>query len=196
MAAAYRRGVVFSGTSAGDAVESRNMIFGFTDTGSQDNELQQGSVLVWWGDDNDLERGLSFGSTATILDQHFYQMGRFGRLLNVVAQSDDRFGGASRLGAGVDLATGIRLINDALLSDVWGASSAAIIDGETAGATHSWKGPQRTLSARGLLTHLIPSGQLLLRRGHAHSLSHGTRSPTTLLAPGPPGCCARPGRAR
>ena len=49
------------------------MIWGFTDSGSQDNELQQGSVLVWWGDDNDLERGLSFGSTATILDQHFYQ---------------------------------------------------------------------------------------------------------------------------
>ncbi len=140
MSAAYRRGVVFGGTSAGDAVESRDMIFGFTDAGSQENELEQGSVLVWWGDDSGLERGLSFGSTRTILDQHFYQMGRFGRLLNVVEQSDDRYGGASRLGVGVDVATGVRLVGDARLSGVFGDSSVAVIDGETASATHSWQG--------------------------------------------------------
>lgn len=58
----------------GDAVESRSVIFGFTDSGSQDNELQEGSVRVWWGDDPDLQRGLIFGSTNTILDQHLYQM--------------------------------------------------------------------------------------------------------------------------
>ena len=194
MAGAYRRGVVFSGTSAGDAVESRNMIWGFTDAGSQDNELQQGSVLVWWGNDNDLERGLSFGSTATILDQHFYQMGRFGRLLNVIAQSDDRFGGASKLGVGVDLATGVRLTGDTRLSDVWGASSAAIIDGETAGATHSWKGADRTLSERNVLTHLIPSGDFAYdvaartpySQGHAVAFHSAGAWPAGLLhAPGP-----------
>jgi cyanophycinase len=173
MARAYNRGVVFSGTSAGDAVESRNMIWGFTDSGSQENELQEGSVLVWWGDDNDLERGLSFGSTATILDQHFYQMGRFGRLLNVIAQSDDRFGGASRLGVGVDLATGVRLTGDARLSDVWGASSVAIIDGETAGVTHSWKGAELTLSERNVLTHLIPSGNFSYDVAARMPFSHG-----------------------
>ena len=196
MAGAYHRGVVVSGTSAGDAVESRNMIWGFTDSGSQDNELQQGSVLVWWGDDNDLERGLSFGSTATILDQHFYQMGRFGRLLNVVAQSDDRFGGASRLGVGVDLVTGVRLTGDARLSDVWGASSAAIIDGETAGATHSWKGADRTLSERRRAHPSDPVRGLLLRRGRAHPVL--ARAPGRLPLAGRlvsrPSACARPGR--
>jgi cyanophycinase-like exopeptidase len=83
-------------------------------------------VLVWWGDDRDLQRGLSFGSTATILDQHFYQMGRFGRLLNVVEQSDDRFAGSSALGVGVDLATGVRLVGDTSLSGVFGDSSVAV----------------------------------------------------------------------
>jgi cyanophycinase len=183
MAAAYRRGVVVSGTSAGDAVESRNMIFGFTDSGGQDNELQQGSVLVWWGNDPDLQRGLSFGSTATILDQHFYQMGRFGRLLNVVAQSDDRFGGAGKLGVGVDLGTGVRLTDDAQLSGVFGASSAAIIDGETAAATHSWQGPDATLSARNLLTHLLPAGGFSYDVARRLPYDHG--KPRAFHSPGP-----------
>lgn len=183
MAAAFRRGVVVSGTSAGDAVESRSMIFGFTDSGNQDNELQQGSVLVWWGDDPDLQRGLSFGSTATILDQHFYQMGRFGRLLNVVAQSDDRFGGAGKLGVGVDLGTGLRLTNDAQLSGVFGASSAAIVDGETAAASHSWQGPQQTLSARNLLTQLLPAGSFSYDVARRLPYDHG--KPRAFHSPGP-----------
>ncbi len=183
MAAAYRRGVVFGGTSAGDAVESRSMIFGFTDSGAPENELEQGSVLVWWGDDTDLERGLSFGSTATILDQHFYQMGRFGRLLNVVAQSDDRFAGASALGVGVDLRTGVRLIGDARLSGVFGDSSVAIMDGETAGATHSWRGPNDTLSERNLLTHLIPAGQFSYDASARMPYDHGQAQ--TFRSPGP-----------
>jgi cyanophycinase len=196
MANAYRRGVVFGGTSAGDAVESRSMIWGFTDSGSQENELQQGSVLVWWGDDSDLERGLSFGSTATILDQHFYQMGRFGRLLNVVAQSDDRFGGASRLGVGVDVRTGVRLIGDAQLSAVFGDSSVAIIDGETAGATFAWKGADGTLSARNLLTHLIPSGKFTYDVAARMPYDHGTAR--AFHAPGawPAGLLRAPGPGR
>jgi cyanophycinase len=158
MADAYRRGVVFGGTSAGDAVESSNMIWGFTDEGSPTTELQQGAIEIWWGDDGDSERGLSFGSTNTILDQHFYEEGRFGRLVNAVAQSDDHFGGMSKLGIGVDYATGALLTNDASLSGVFGASSAAIIDFETAHATHSWEGTPATLSARNVVTDLIPAG--------------------------------------
>jgi cyanophycinase len=193
MAGAYRRGVVFGGTSAGDAVESRSMIFGFTDSGSQENELQQGSVLVWWGDDSDLERGLSFGSTATILDQHFYQMGRFGRLLNVVAQSDDRFGGAGALGVGVDLRTGVRLIDDARLAGVFGDSSVAIMDGETAGATFAWRGADQTLSARNILTHLIPAGSFSYDVAARMPYDHGTARGYTPAGPWPAGLLRAPG---
>ena len=123
-------------------------------------------------------------------------MGRFGRLLNVVAQSDDRFGGASRLGVGVDLRTGVRLIDDAQLSGVFGDSSVAIIDGETAGATFAWKGAERhAVCARNLLTHLIPSGQLHLRRGGADALRprHGAGVPRSRAVAGR--AAARP-RAR
>ncbi|MDX6546172.1 MAG: hypothetical protein QOG02_1946 [Gaiellales bacterium] len=196
MANAYRRGVVFGGTSAGDAVESRSMIWGFTDSGSPENELQQGSVLVWWGNDSDLERGLSFGSTATILDQHFYQMGRFGRLLNVVAQSDDRFGGASRLGVGVDVNTGVRLIGDARLSGVFGDSSVAIIDGETAAATHAWRGADGTLSARNLLTHLIPSGKFTYDVAARMPYDHGQAQAFHSPGPRPAGLLRAPGPGR
>lgn len=194
MADAYRRGVVFGGSSAGDAVLSRNMIWGFTDRGSPTNELQRGAVKVWWGDDGDLKRGLKFGSTATILDEHYYQEGRFGRLVNLVAQSDDHFNGASKLGVGVDYATGALLTNDTHLTGVFGSSSSAIIDFETAQATHSWKGRQHTLSARNIVTDLLPSGpysyDMTSRTAYADGApvpfqSPGPWAPGLLHAPGP-----------
>jgi cyanophycinase len=193
MADAYQRGVVFGGTSAGDAVESSNMIWGFTQQGSAATELQQGAIEIWWGDDGDSERGLAFGSANTILDQHFYQEGRFGRLVNAVAQSDDHFGGKSKLGIGVDYATGALLTNDASLSGVFGASSSAIIDFETAHATHSWEGTPATLSARNVVTDLIPSGDYVYdvttrtayAGGHAVRFSApGSWAPGLLAAPG------------
>lgn len=158
MSDAYDRGVVFGGTSAGAAVESRSMIWGFTDTGSQENELQRSSVLVWWEDSTTGERGLSFGSRRAIFGQHFYQIGRFGRLLNVIAQSDDHFGGASRVGVGFDYGTGAPVADDTTVSSMFGASSATVIDDQTAGATHAWEGPEQTLSSRNTLTHIIPTG--------------------------------------
>jgi cyanophycinase len=194
MADAYQRGVVFGGTSAGDAVESSSMIWGFTQQGSAATELQQGAIEIWWGDDGDSERGLSFGSANTILDQHFYQEGRFGRLVNAVAQSDDHFGGKSKLGIGVDYATGALLTNDATLSGVFGASSAAVIDFETGHATHSWEGTPATLSARNVVTDLIPSGDysydVTTRTGYAGGRavqfsSPGAWAPGLLAAPGP-----------
>jgi cyanophycinase len=183
MADAYQRGVVLGGTSAGAAVESRSMIWGFTDIGSQENELQEGSVLVWWGNSTNGERGLSFGSTRAVFDQHFYQMGRFGRLLNVIAQSDDHFGGTSPVGVGFDYGTGAPVADDADLHGLFGDSSVAIIDDETARATHEWQGPDRTLSSRNTLTHVIPPGDygydLVTRTPSVHGF------PIPFVSPGP-----------
>ena len=101
MASAFDRGVVFGGTSAGAAVESKSMIAGFTGSNGPEDGFAQGSVDVWWANGPDsARRGLIFGSQNIIYDQHFYQRGRFARLLNVVAASDDQFG-VSRLGVGV-----------------------------------------------------------------------------------------------
>jgi cyanophycinase len=194
MADAFRRGVVFGGTSAGDAVESRNMIWGFTQQGSPATELQQGAITIWWGDDSDLERGLIFGSANTILDQHFYQEGRFGRLVNAVAQSDDHFGGNSKLGIGVDYGTGVLLTDDARLAGTFGSSSSTVIDFETASGTHRWEGTDRTLSARNVVTDVIPSGDyaydVTTRVGYADG------SPVPFVPPGPwrSGLLAAPGR--
>jgi cyanophycinase len=193
MAGAYRRGVVFGGTSAGAAVESSSMIWGFTDTGSQENELQEPSVLVWWADDANGERGLSFGSKRAIYDQHFYQRGRFGRLLNVIAQSDDHFAGASRLGVGFDYGTGAPVENDTTMSGLFGATSAAVMDDETAGGTHQWEGSDRTLSSRNTLTHVIPAGDYSYDLATRTPYAHG--APVPFVSPGPwaPGLLDQPG---
>ncbi len=152
------RGAVVGGTSAGAAVESLSMINGYVgDLGPEDG-LRQGSTLMWWGDDGDAERGLAFGSTATIYDQHFYQRGRFGRTLSTIATADERGDGGSPVGVGVDYGTGVRSTGDHTLSGVFGQGSAALVDLETLGATHDWVGDPAVLSARGIVTHLLTTG--------------------------------------
>ena len=153
--AAVEGGAALGGTSAGAAVESRTMINGYTGSLGPADGLRQGSTLVWWGDDADLERGLAVGSTAAVFDQHFHQRGRLGRSLSTIAAADERFGGASPVGVGVDYATGVRSTGDRVLSGVFGESSVGLIDLETLGATHSWVGSPATLSARRVLTHLM-----------------------------------------
>lgn len=156
---AYERGVIVGGTSAGAAVQSVNMIAGYTDPGWPYNALERPMVIVWWENDETTLRGLIFGSDEIIWDQHFYQRGRFTRLLNITAQSDERFGGASKLGVGVDVDTAVTLTNETLLDNVFGNTSVAILDGETAGATFDWVGARETLSARNIRSHIMAGGE-------------------------------------
>ncbi|KRE40453.1 hypothetical protein [Knoellia sp. Soil729] len=174
MQAAFERGAAVGGTSAGAAVESRTMINGYVgDLGPWDG-LRQGSSLIWWGDDGDRERGLTFGSERAIFDQHFYQRGRFGRLLSTLATSDEHFGGVSKVGVGVDYATGIENTGDRTLSDVFGASSAAVLDLESLSSPISWVGPNKVLSTRNVLTHLLPPNS----EGSATAYDLATRAVT------------------
>ncbi|CAN7293762.1 hypothetical protein [Knoellia sp. LjRoot47] len=155
MEAAFARGAAVGGTSAGAAVESRSMINGYVgDFGASDG-LKRGSSLMWWGDDADQERGLRFGSERAIYDQHFYQRGRFGRLLSTLASSDERFGGRSKVGVGVDYATGVVNTSDRRLSGVFGASSTAVLDLETLRSPIRWVGKDDVLSTRNVVTHLL-----------------------------------------
>lgn len=159
METAYLAGVVYGGTSAGAAVQSTTMIGGYTDPGWPYNAMEKDKVIVWWSNDqtgpDDFTRGLSFSSDTAITDQHFYQRGRFARLLNVVMQSDEQFAGQSKVGIGVDYATGVQITDDQFVHGVFGDSSVAIIDAEALNATHQWVGPNMTLSARNMLTHII-----------------------------------------
>ncbi len=159
MANAYALGVVFGGTSAGAAVESVDMINGYTGPGWPYNALEKDKVIVWWYDgDNDPERGLIFSSQNAITDQHFFERGRFGRLLNVVAQSDERNDNESKVGVGIDYATGVQITDDTTVHDVFGASAVAIVDGESLDATFEWVGPNDTLSAQNIVTHIMAAG--------------------------------------
>ncbi|WP_122261391.1 hypothetical protein [Ornithinimicrobium cerasi] len=155
---AFERGAIVGGTSAGNAVESRSMGAGYPAPGWPYNALERDMSIIFWGDDlaSD-ERGLSFGSEQIIFDQHFYERGRFGRLLSWVGQSVERYGEPGKLGIGVDWGTGLVVTDDALAADAFGVSSSAIIDASRATGL-DWVGPRDTLSADDVLTHLLAPG--------------------------------------
>lgn len=161
MTDAFNRGVIFGGNSAGAAVDSLSMIAGYTDDGYPENGLEKDAVIVWWANgENPRERGLAFGAQNAIFDQHFYERGRFGRLFNIVAQSDERFEGESKVGIGVDWGTGATYTDDALLSGVVGYASVGVIDMETHDSSIAWVGETQTLSARNVLVHILAGGDV------------------------------------
>lgn len=194
MGRAYDRGVVFGGTSAGDAVLSHTMIESFAHGYGADTELQRAAVLIDWSDSSDpTHRGLAFGSERAIFDEHYYQRGRFGRLINIVAQSGDHFGGAGLVGVGVDFRTVATVVDDQKVS-TFGKTSATVLDFGTAGATHTWVGPDQTLSARDVLTHLIAPGNQV-RYDLASRTAWADGAPVPFVSPGPwpAGLLAAPG---
>lgn len=152
MRIAYHRGAVIGGNSAGAAVQSLTMIAGYLGDNGPENGLQQGSVEVWRAEGRrDTERGLAFGLRNAVLDQHTFQRGRIGRLLNV--SWADRL-----LGVGVDAETGAVIANASRITDVIGRSGAIVIDLQTYRATGRYAGPSNSLAVRNVLTHLIPAG--------------------------------------
>jgi cyanophycinase-like exopeptidase len=196
MAGAYARGVVIGGTSAGDNLESATMLAGFNHGYDTSTALQEAAPLIWWPGGTHHEHGLSFGSTNAVFDAHFYERGRLPRLLNTIAQTADRFGGAGALGFGFDYGTGARVENDRTLTGVFGASSSlAVIDLKTAGATHQWTGNDRTLSVRNALTQIMAPGTGVTLDMDSREVSVNG-SPVPYRAPGawPAGLLAAPGR--
>lgn len=155
MDGAAERGVVFGGTSAGAAIESYFMNAGYTDTGYATTALQKASIDMWMAQSR-ADRGLEFGSQHVVLDQHVYARGRLGRMFNAGAQTADLLGGGGLLGIGVDYDTGIAIDKDRIARAVSGVSSAVVVDFRTANARHAWVGPNEALSARNVLTHLLP----------------------------------------
>ncbi len=152
MSAAFARGAVFGGNSAGDAVQSRTMINGYTAGFDMPQELQQGAVDVWTDDGaGDLARGLPFGMPDVIADQHVFEYGRTGRSLNVSLQY-------GRPMLGMDAATAGVLTGYTTLSDITGDTSAYVMDPRSWSAQGTWLGPTKSLSARRVAFHLLPPG--------------------------------------
>ncbi|HSL43822.1 MAG TPA: Type 1 glutamine amidotransferase-like domain-containing protein [Anaerolineales bacterium] len=152
IANAFHNGAVVSGNSAGAAVESLNMIGGYTGNNGPENGFQQGSVDLWLpGDSDPNRRGLSFGMTTALLDQHEFQRGRIARLINASFTT-------GLLGIGADADTAIAITDESTLTDVTGATAAIIIDLQTYNATGRFAGPTNSLAIHGVTTHLIPPG--------------------------------------
>jgi cyanophycinase len=152
MSNAFSNGAVVSGNSAGAAVESLNMIGGYVGNNGPENGFQQGVVDLWLpgGPDPD-RRGLSFGITNAIFEQHTFQRGRIARLINTSFTT-------GLLGIGADAGTGVAITNESTLTDVVGETAAIVVDLQTYSATGHFAGPTNSLAIRGLTTHIIPPG--------------------------------------
>ena len=152
MANAFDAGAVVGGNSAGAAVESLNMIGGYTGNNGPENGFQQGSVDLWLPGGSDPNgRGLSFGMASAVLDQHEYQRGRIARLINTSFTT-------GLLGIGADADTGMVISDEDMLTDVTGATSVIVIDLHTYHATGRFAGPTNSLAIHGLTMHIIPPG--------------------------------------
>lgn len=170
IAAIYARGGVIAGTSAGGALQSRVMIADYSPNVAAGNALTRNAAELWNHKD---QRGLSVGVTGAVLDQHFFQRGRLGRLLSTILRPD-----APPIGIGVDAYTGVRIEAGHVLTGVFGLYTIAILDAATyrTAETVAYRGESAWISARNVLVHLLAPGDF------AYDIA--TRTPS--LAPPPP----------
>jgi cyanophycinase len=136
---AYESGVVFAGTSAGASVMSETMIA----EGNSDDTPKKNTVKMAPG------MGLL---REVVVDQHFAQRGRLGRLLTAVAQNPHI------LGIGIDEDTAVVMSPDAVF-EVIGSGTVTILDGRSIGSTNvTESGPAQPLALTDVLLHILPTG--------------------------------------
>jgi cyanophycinase len=152
----YERGGLVAGTSAGASVMSDTMLV----KGSSGESHRIG----------DLHMAPGLGLVRdVIIDQHFAERGRFGRLFGAVAHNP------RELGLGIDEDTAIVLAGRRF--EVLGSGCVYVIDG--AGVTHSniaEARPERALSIYDVRLHVLSSGDVfeLARRRPAEMPKVGT----------------------
>ena len=154
MQQAYSRGIVVGGTSAGAAVQGLDMIGGYTGDNGAAQGLEKGAVDIWNQPDSDpFHRGLVFGTNKAMVDQHFFQRGRFGRLINAAFVEN-------KIGMGVEYKTVAQINNNSSVSNIAGAGAVAIIDTTQYGAQTggAYKGARNVLSIHSVATHIPPPG--------------------------------------
>lgn len=133
----YYRGGLIMGTSAGASVMSSTMI-----VNGDDNEPAKKCTLK-------MAPGLDLLNDS-IIDQHFDQRGRFGRLLTGVAENPDV------LGVGIDEDTAIEVFPDQHF-EVIGTNTVTIIDGSTIKSSNVSELEQNEMLAIiGVTVHTLP----------------------------------------
>lgn len=135
----FRDGMLVAGTSAGAAAMSDTMIIG----GQGDDAPRQREVQMC--------PGLGF-LEEVVIDQHFAQRGRIGRLLSAVARNP------YVLGLGIDEDTAVIIKPDATL-EVLGSHTVTVIDGRQIMHTNVTEGaPQQSLAISNVLLHVLSEG--------------------------------------
>jgi cyanophycinase len=138
--AAHQRGVVVAGTSAGASAVSTHMVAFGASGASPKHRMAQISAGL----------GLLKG---VVVDQHFEQRTRLGRLLAVVAQSP------SLIGLGLDEDTAAIVYPDGTM-EVVGKGSVTIVDGsQVVTDAYQTKG-HRPMMVSGAILHSIPAGYM------------------------------------
>jgi cyanophycinase len=136
----YRRGGTIAGTSAGASVMSDTMLV----SGDGDESHRVGSQLM-------MAPGLGYIKDV-IVDQHFAERGRIGRLLGAVAQNP-RF-----LGVGLDENTAI-LVEEEVRFRVIGEGAAYVVDGRGMTATNlTEEDENRAMSIFNVRLHVLSQG--------------------------------------
>lgn len=137
--AAYGAGAVIAGTSAGASAMSRTMI-----VDGNNNDAARKCTLKMAPGLGLLERAL--------VDQHFHQRGRIGRLLCGVAENP------SILGIGIDEDTAVRVFPDEHF-EVIGGNSVTVVDGWSIKSSNvSESKPDENLAIANVVLHVLPSG--------------------------------------
>jgi cyanophycinase len=150
----YRQGGIIAGTSAGASVMSDTMLV----SGDGDASHRVGGQLL-------MAPGLGYLKDV-IIDQHFAERGRIGRLLGAVAQNP------RLLGIGLDENTAI-LVEQERQFRVLGSGGAYIVDGREMTCTNlTEEDDDRTASIFNVKLHLLSQGDefdLLTRVPRKHS---------------------------
>jgi cyanophycinase len=135
---AYQRGAVVGGTSAGASILAEHMVaFG---AGGSTPKQRMSQLSAGLG----LLRGV-------VIDQHFEQRNRYGRLLSLVAQSP------SLLGLGVDEDTAA-VIHDGSRLTVVGRGAVTVVDGQHL-ISNAFAAKRTTpLLMSGAVIHILPDG--------------------------------------
>ncbi|MGH3114492.1 MAG: cyanophycinase, partial [Gaiellaceae bacterium] len=143
----FRHGAVVAGTSAGASAMSTHMI-AFGASGATPKQ-RMATVAAGLG-----------VLPGVIVDQHFQQRNRLGRLLSLIAQNP------SLLGIGIDEDTAGVVGPDGVL-EVIGRGSLTIVDGAAA-ETNAWEvRGHKPMMISGVVLHSLPAGfRFDLRRRH------------------------------
>jgi cyanophycinase len=134
------RGGVVAGTSAGASVMSDTMLV----SGEGRNTPRIGEAVV-------MAPGLGFLSDA-IIDMHFSERGRIGRLLGAIAQNP------RTLGIGIDEDTAMAVHADC--AEIIGSGGVWFVDGASAGSSNVAEGAEdETLSIENVVLHVLGAGR-------------------------------------